>query len=302
MTPDGAKSLPTMVRDCMTGTRVQVRVDLRADDVQELLDGTRSSLVLPSVAGHLPPYLAPLAEPGARLLRAAAPLSGAAGRRDLRGRARRGGAGAGRPGAAPPAGRPGRGGPRERADAGAGAYPGVLRQPDRAAEPALLQGASGERARDREPAREPGGRALHRPRPFQPDQRYAGARGGRPPAPAGRRPAPGVLPRAGGRGRPSRRDALDPEVARLGGDEFTVIMPGLEDPEDAGKLARRILSQPGASLPARRPGDLHQRLASASRSIPTTGRTSRRCSCTPTRRCTRRRSRAATATRPTRAR
>ena len=31
-------------------------------------------------------------------------------------------------------------------------------------------------------------------------------------------------------------------MARLGGDEFTVIMPGLADPEDAGKLARRILS------------------------------------------------------------
>jgi diguanylate cyclase (GGDEF)-like protein len=40
----------------------------------------------------------------------------------------------------------------------------------------------------------------------------------------------------------SARDALDPEVARLGGDEFTVIMPGLADPEDAGKLARRILA------------------------------------------------------------
>ncbi len=40
----------------------------------------------------------------------------------------------------------------------------------------------------------------------------------------------------------SAKDALDPEVARLGGDEFTVIMPGLADPEDAGKLARRILS------------------------------------------------------------
>jgi diguanylate cyclase (GGDEF)-like protein len=37
-------------------------------------------------------------------------------------------------------------------------------------------------------------------------------------------------------------EALDPEVARLGGDEFTVIMAGLTDPEDAGKLARRILS------------------------------------------------------------
>ncbi|HEX2249292.1 MAG TPA: EAL domain-containing protein [Gemmatimonadales bacterium] len=35
---------------------------------------------------------------------------------------------------------------------------------------------------------------------------------------------------------------LAPEVARLGGDEFTVIMPGLHDAQDAGKLARRILS------------------------------------------------------------
>jgi diguanylate cyclase (GGDEF)-like protein len=37
-------------------------------------------------------------------------------------------------------------------------------------------------------------------------------------------------------------EALPPEVARLGGDEFTVIIPGLEHPEDAAKLARRILS------------------------------------------------------------
>jgi diguanylate cyclase (GGDEF)-like protein len=37
-------------------------------------------------------------------------------------------------------------------------------------------------------------------------------------------------------------DAIDPHVARLGGDEFTVIMPGLTDPQDAAKLARRILS------------------------------------------------------------
>ena len=37
-------------------------------------------------------------------------------------------------------------------------------------------------------------------------------------------------------------EALAPDVARLGGDEFTVIIPGLSHPEDAGKLARRILS------------------------------------------------------------
>src|SRR5262245_18220853 len=60
MTPDGAKSLPTMIRDCVRGTRAQVRVDLRADDVQELIDGTGSRLVLPSAGGHLPAYLAPL--------------------------------------------------------------------------------------------------------------------------------------------------------------------------------------------------------------------------------------------------
>ncbi|HEX5962380.1 MAG TPA: EAL domain-containing protein [Gemmatimonadales bacterium] len=35
---------------------------------------------------------------------------------------------------------------------------------------------------------------------------------------------------------------LAPEVARLGGDEFTVIMPGLNDPQDAAKLARRLIS------------------------------------------------------------
>jgi diguanylate cyclase (GGDEF)-like protein len=35
---------------------------------------------------------------------------------------------------------------------------------------------------------------------------------------------------------------LTPEVARLGGDEFTIIMAGLQDAQDAAKLARRILS------------------------------------------------------------
>jgi diguanylate cyclase (GGDEF)-like protein len=38
------------------------------------------------------------------------------------------------------------------------------------------------------------------------------------------------------------QEALAPDVARLGGDEFTVIIPGLSHPEDAAKLARRILS------------------------------------------------------------
>jgi diguanylate cyclase (GGDEF)-like protein len=38
------------------------------------------------------------------------------------------------------------------------------------------------------------------------------------------------------------QEALHADVARLGGDEFTVIIPGLTRPEDATKLARRILS------------------------------------------------------------
>jgi diguanylate cyclase (GGDEF)-like protein len=38
------------------------------------------------------------------------------------------------------------------------------------------------------------------------------------------------------------QDALTPDVARLGGDEFTVIIPGLTQAQDAAKLARRILN------------------------------------------------------------
>ena len=38
------------------------------------------------------------------------------------------------------------------------------------------------------------------------------------------------------------QEALAPDVARLGGDEFTVIIPGLTQSQDAAKLARRILS------------------------------------------------------------
>ena len=38
------------------------------------------------------------------------------------------------------------------------------------------------------------------------------------------------------------QEALNADVARLGGDEFTVIIPGLTRAEDATKLARRILS------------------------------------------------------------
>ncbi|MGH7579316.1 MAG: HAMP domain-containing protein, partial [Gemmatimonadales bacterium] len=45
MTPDGAKSLPSLVHDYASGTRTHVRVDLRSDDVQELLDGPDSAAI-----------------------------------------------------------------------------------------------------------------------------------------------------------------------------------------------------------------------------------------------------------------
>ncbi|HKT60685.1 MAG TPA: EAL domain-containing protein [Gemmatimonadales bacterium] len=45
------------------------------------------------------------------------------------------------------------------------------------------------------------------------------------------------------------QEALAADVARLGGDEFTVIMTGLARAEDAGKLARRILSSLAHPIP-----------------------------------------------------
>jgi diguanylate cyclase (GGDEF)-like protein len=47
--------------------------------------------------------------------------------------------------------------------------------------------------------------------------------------------------------RPAQEAGTD--VARLGGDEFTVIMPGLARADDAGKLARRILSSMAHPIP-----------------------------------------------------
>jgi diguanylate cyclase (GGDEF)-like protein len=45
------------------------------------------------------------------------------------------------------------------------------------------------------------------------------------------------------------QDALAADVARLGGDEFTVIMTGLNRAEDTAKLARRILSSLAHPIP-----------------------------------------------------
>ena len=208
MAPDGAKSLPSLVHDYTepagrTSGWISAPTTCRSCSKAP----TRSCSSTVDEAG-LPPYVAPLVELGYRpVLRPAAPVPEPAGRRhraggrvDGAGRCRRADAG-------PATGRPGRGGAGERADAGAGAHPGLLRQPDRSAQPAVLQGAPGERAGGGQPATEAGGGVLHRPRPLQPDQRHAGPRGRRPAAAAGGRPAPVLLPRAGGRGRPRERGA-----------------------------------------------------------------------------------------------
>ena len=241
MTPDGAKSLPTMIRDCARGTRTQVRVELRADDVQELLGGAGTSLVLPSDVGHLPAYLAPLAEPGRAyfvmplryqhqlvgVISVAEQVEGAS-EPDARLQLRR------------------------LADQAAVALANarMLEQVRTLAYYDSLTGLP-----NRLSYKQRLGHALE----------HASRQGtlvaaffidldhfSRINDTLGHESGDHLLQQVAARLRACCReredqvavasDALDPEVARLGGDEFTVIMPGLEDPEDAGKLARRILS------------------------------------------------------------
>jgi diguanylate cyclase (GGDEF)-like protein len=241
MTPDGAKSLPTMIRDCGRGTRAQVRVDLRAADVQELLDGAGASLVLPSAGGHLPAYLAPLVGPERAYfvlpLRYQAQLVGvisvaerveAAPDQDARVQLRR------------------------LADQAAVAlanarmleqvrtlayYDSLTGLPNRLSYKERLANAL-------EAASRQGGLVAA----FFIDLDHFSRINDT----LGHEAGDLLLQQVAARLRAScreredqvaiARDALDPEVARLGGDEFTVLMPGLEDPADAGKLARRILS------------------------------------------------------------
>ena len=241
MTPDGAKSLPTMVRDCMHATRCQVRVDLRADDVQELLGGPGTSLVLPSDAGHLPAYLSPLAEPGRAYfvlpLRYQHQLVGVISVAEQA-------EGASEPDARVQL--------RRLADQAAVAlanarmleqvrtlayYDSLTGLPNRLSYKQRLACAL-------EHASRQGGLVAALFIDLDHFSRINDT--------LGHESGDHLLQQVAARLRACcreredqvaiARDALDPEVARLGGDEFTVIMPGLEDPEDAGKLARRILS------------------------------------------------------------
>ena len=242
MTPESVKSLPTLVHDFVRGTRAQVRVDLRADDVQRLLDGPDTTVVPAGGTGHLPPYLAPLAEPDRAAffvlpLRFQHQLVGVI-------------ALAERAGEVPDP--DARVQVRRLADQAAVAlanarlleqvrtlayYDSLTGLPNRLSYKERLAGALEEANRT--------GTLVAA---FFIDLDHFSRINDT----LGHEAGDHLLQQVAARLRACcrereddvahARDALDPEVARLGGDEFTVIMPGLEDPDDAGKLARRILS------------------------------------------------------------
>ena len=242
MTPDGAKSLPSLVHDYADGRRAHVRVDLHSEDVQELLDGPDASEVVLVAGESLRPYLAPLAELGRAAffvlpLRFQSQLVGVIALGDRFG---------------------------ETADADARVQ--VRRLADQAAV-ALANARMLEQVRNlayydsltglpnRLSYKERLAKALDEANRngslvaafFIDLDRFSRINDT-----LGHESGDYLLQQVAARLRSSCReradevgsakDALDPEVARLGGDEFTVIMPGLADPEDAGKLARRILS------------------------------------------------------------
>jgi diguanylate cyclase (GGDEF)-like protein len=242
MAPDGAKSLPSLVHDYTGGSQAHVRVDLRSRDVQELLDGPDSAAIAAAEVEELPTYIAPLLELGRDTffvlpLRFQHQLVGVIAIAERTG---------------------------EPADADARVQ--VRRLADQAAV-ALANARMLEQVRtlayydsltglpNRLSYKERLGSAL--------DAANRGAglvaaffidldHFSRINDTLGHEAGDQLLQQVAGRLRASCRDradqvgpatdALDPEVARLGGDEFTVIMAGLTDPEDAGKLARRILS------------------------------------------------------------
>ncbi len=242
MTPDGAKSLPSLIHDYANARRAHVRVDLRSDDVQELLEGPDATTVVPVDGDWVPPYVAPLMEPGRHAffvlpLRFQSHLVGVIALAD------------GAESAADPDARMQ---VRRLADQAAVALANA-RMLEQVRSLAYYDSLTG--LPNRLSYKERLANALE-------EARRAGAlvaaffidldHFSRINDTLGHEAGDQLLQQVAGRLRSSCReradevgpamDALDPEVARLGGDEFTVIMPGLDDPEDAGKLARRILS------------------------------------------------------------
>ncbi len=242
MAPDGAKSLPSLVHDYRDGTRVHVRVDLRADHVQELLAGSDATAVFPVEGEPLPPYVAPLADLGEGgffilPLRFQQQLVGVIALAD-------------RPGEVPES--DARVQVRRLADQAAVAlanarmleqvrtlayYDSLTGLPNRLSYKERLAHALDDANR--------GGTLVAA---FFIDLDHFSRINDT----LGHEAGDQLLQQVAVRLRSScrdredevgpARDAMDPEVARLGGDEFTVIMPGIGEPEDASKLARRILS------------------------------------------------------------
>jgi diguanylate cyclase len=242
MSADGAKSLPSLVHDYTDGSRAHLRLSLHSDDVQELLDGPDWRAVVPAPNESLPPFVAPLAELGRSTffvlpLRFQHQLVGVIALADR---------------------------PAQTADEDARVQ--VRRLADQAAV-ALANARMLEQVRtlayydsltglpNRLSYKERLARALEEANrngsvvaAFFIDLDHFSRINDT----LGHEAGDHLLQQVAARLRASCRDredevgpaaaALDAEVARLGGDEFTVIMPGLADPEDAAKLARRILS------------------------------------------------------------
>ncbi|MBA2457432.1 MAG: diguanylate cyclase, partial [Gemmatimonadales bacterium] len=240
--PDGAKSLPSVVHDYGDGTRCQARVDLRSPDVQDLLDGPEALAYDPDDPDPLPNYLVPLVERGARCL-FVLPLRF---QRQLVGVIALGDRGDASPHADD------RMQVRRLADQAAVALANarMLEQVRTLAYYDSLTGLP-----NRLSYKERLAQALDHANRH--DKRVAAFfidldHFSRINDTLGHDIGDQLLQQVAMRLRASCREredevgpateALDPQVARLGGDEFTVIMPGLTDPQDAAKLARRILS------------------------------------------------------------
>jgi diguanylate cyclase (GGDEF)-like protein len=241
MTPDGAKSLPSLVHDYKAGSQTQVRVDLRAADVQELLDGPDSTAIAAGEVAELPTYVVPLLEL----------------RRDrffvlpLRFQNQLVGVIAIAETLEQPADAEARMQVRRLADQAAVALANarMLEQVRTLAYYDSLTGLPNRLSYKERlaSALEAANRGAGLVAAFFIDLDHFSRINDT----LGHEAGDHLLQQVAGRLRSSCRDrdqvgpateALDPEVARLGGDEFTVIMAGLTDPEDAGKLARRILS------------------------------------------------------------
>jgi diguanylate cyclase (GGDEF)-like protein len=239
--PDGTKSLPGILHDHRDSTSKHLRVDLRLADVQELLDESET-LALPLAGEALPSYLTPMEELGATSLfvlplRYQNQLIGVIALGDSGG---------------PPPPEEYRLQARRLADQAAVALTNA-RMLDQVRTLAFVDSLTG--LPNRLSYKERLSQALddaHR------DEKLVAAffidldHFSRINDTLGHDAGDQLLQQVANRLRASCRgrddqvthasELIAPEVARLGGDEFTVIMPGLADPEDAAKLARRILS------------------------------------------------------------